>query len=95
MIQHCKSIACIEETKSDYIFYFISIVIMISGEEIAVLFNNTILLDNSMITWDDFDILQCGVSSTNIDETSYFSQPTTITFSQTLLTTVQTEPVRK
>jgi len=62
---------------------FIYIVSVISGQGIGILFNNTLILDNSTITWDSFN-----------NETSCFPQTTT-NFDQILITTVTTEQVRK
>jgi len=58
---------------------FISIVTVISGEEISVLFNNTIILDNSTINWNNFN-----------NETLCFLPQTTINFDQTSIITVET-----
>jgi hypothetical protein len=68
---------------TDLKLIFIYIVPVISSQEIGVLFNNTIILDNSTITWNSFN-----------NEISCFPQTTT-NFDQILITTVTTEQVRK
>jgi hypothetical protein len=46
------------------------------GQEIGVVFNNTIILENSTINWNNFYIFQCGMASTEINETLCYPQTT-------------------
>ena len=48
-----------------------SIVMISFGQQVGVLFNSTLIVDNSTINWNNYNVCQCAILSTVMNETCY------------------------